>query len=47
MTSKKIKNENDLKKNGEKIEDDLKKKWRQPKKNHQKSTLLGCDIIVN
>ena len=52
---KKIKMEEDLKKNGRRPqkkgskEDDLKKKWngRRPHAQFKKSTLIGCDIIVN
>ena len=30
-----------------KLEDDLKKNGRQPQAKFKKSTLIGCDIIVN
>ena len=43
MTSKKIKLEGDLKK----MKDDLKKNGRRPQTQFKKSTLIGCDIIVN
>ena len=44
MTPPKMKIEDDLKK----IEDNLKKiNWRQTQSQFKKTTLIGCDIIVN
>ena len=43
--------EDDLKKMEDnlnrKMEDNLKQKWNTTKQNFKKSTLIGCDIIVN